>query len=190
MKTLSKILLCLACIMLMANCEKEKPVYPSGEDLDPYQDFTADFTVLDHSLVPAYDGTNCQLFWKGEGNSDCIGSFRVEITLNCNMASGEFCDLDGSFITDDGSELFFGITEGKILPYSGEGCDYYQSCFNDLAEITGGTGRFVYVTGSFYPNVFIHKKKNENDTWFAKFACEGKIMRMTHGLQNLHVKGK
>lgn len=169
----------------MANCEKEKPVYPLGEDLDTYQDFiedftadfTADFTVYDHSLVPAYDGTNCQHFWKGEGNSDCIGSFKVEITLKCNMASGEFCSLDGSFITDDGSELFFGITEGKILPYCGEGLDnyYYQSCFNDLAEITGGTGRFVYVTGSFYPNALIHNG-NDNEPWFAKFSCEGKIM--------------
>jgi len=176
MKTLSKILLCLACVMLMASCEKEKPVYPSGEQPDPNQIFTADFTVWEHSVVPAKDDNNCQLAWKGEGNSDCIGSFRVEITLNCNMATGEFCDLNGSFITDDGSKLFFEISEGKILPNSGEGCDYYQGYFNDLAEITGGTGRFSYVTGSFYPNVFIHYKKDENDTWFAKFSCVGKIM--------------
>ncbi|MBW6478404.1 MAG: hypothetical protein K0B37_03180 [Bacteroidales bacterium] len=173
MKTLSKILLCLACVMLMASCEKEKPVYLSGEQPDLYQVFTADFTVWEHSVVPA--GSTCQLTWEGNGYSDCIGSFRVEITLNCNMASGEFCDLNGSFIADDDSELFFQISEGKILPNSGEGCDYYEGYFNDPAEITGGTGQFVYVTGSFCPNAFIHNKKNENDTWFAKFLCEGKI---------------
>jgi hypothetical protein len=175
MKTLSKILLCLACVMLMASCEKEKPVYPSGEDKDPKQIFYADFTVWEHSVIPGKDNTSCFFTWKGEGNSYLIGSFRVEITLNCNIASGEFCNLNGSFTTEDGSQMFFQIREGKIYPYTGEGCDYYQGYFNDPAEITGGTGRFVYVTGSFYPNAFIHEKKNEDDTWFAKFACEGQL---------------
>jgi hypothetical protein len=176
MKTLSKILLCLACIMLMANCEKEKTVYPSGDEKDPNLVFYANFTVWEHSVVPNKEDANCLLTWKGEGNSYLIGSFRVEITLNCNIATGEFCNLNGSFITDDESEMFFLIREGKICPNTGEGNHYYQGFFNDLAEITGGTGRFVHVTGSFYPNACIHEKKHEQDTWFAKFECEGKLI--------------
>jgi hypothetical protein len=179
MKTLSKILLCLACTMLMANCEKEN-IKPTGNELDPNNVFAADFTVWKFSepgLSPeiSIESSNCSLTWKGEGNSYVIGSFGVEITLNCNLTTGEFCDLNGTIITEDGSELFFLIREGKICPFTGEGCNYYQSFFNDPAEITGGTGQFLYVTGSFYPNAFIHEKKHGNDTWFAKFACEGKI---------------
>lgn len=174
MKTLSRILLCLACIMLLANCEKEGSLNPVKPDLDPNQVFSADFIVWDHSEAPT--GENSQLIWTGEGVSALIGSFSVKITLLCNNSTGEFCNLEGSFLTEDGSKLFFMIPEGKIHPNTGEGCDFYQSCFNEMAEITGGTGRFVLVSGSFYPNAFIHNgNDHEDDKWFAKFSCKGKI---------------
>ncbi|MFN2395865.1 MAG: hypothetical protein ABR597_09280 [Bacteroidales bacterium] len=176
MKTLSKTLLCLACMMLMVNCEEEN-INPTGNELDPNNVFTADFTVWDNSVVPAKEGTSCQLTWEGFGSSVLLGSFSVKITLNCNMSTGEFFDLNGTFIAEEGSELFFIIRRGIIAPYTGEGCDYYQNCFNDQAQITGGTGRFVYVTGSFYPNAFIHNgNDHDDDKWFAKFVCEGKLV--------------
>jgi hypothetical protein len=179
MKTLSKTLLCMACIMLMANCEKEDSTYSSfssDKGLEENQIFTADFTVWDNSELTTKEGSSCLLTWEGNGLSNLLGSFNVKIILNCDMSTGEFCDLNGTFYLEDGSEIYFTILNGKIIPNSGENCDYYQSCFNDMAFISGGTGRLSNAVGSFYPNVLIHNGNDaKHDKWFAKFSCEGRI---------------
>ncbi len=182
MKTLSKILLCLACTMLMANCEKEDPTYSSSDKgLEENKNFTADFTVWDNSEITTKEGGSCLLTWEGYGDSNLLGSFDVKITLNCNMSTGEFCDLNGTFYLVGGSEIYFTINNGKIIPNNGEGCDYYQTCFNDMAYVTGGTGRFSNVVGSFNPNVLIHNgSESKLDKWFAKFSCEGRITNFFH----------
>jgi hypothetical protein len=182
MKTLSRVLFCLAYVMLMASCEKENPTYSSSDKgLQEKKSFTADFTVWDKSEITTKEGGSCLLTWEGYGASNVTGSFDVKITLICNMSTGEFCDLNGTFSLIDGSELDFIITSGTIIPNNGEGCDYYQTCFNDMAFISGGTGRFSDAVGSFYPNVLIHNgNDHDDDKWFAKFSCEGRITNFLH----------
>jgi hypothetical protein len=107
MKTLSKTLLCMACIMLMANCEKENPTYSSsGKGLEENKRFTADFTVWDNSELTTKEGSSCLLTWDGYGVSNLLGSFNVKITLNCDMSTGEFCDLNGTFLWMMGVKYF------------------------------------------------------------------------------------
>jgi hypothetical protein len=182
MKTLSRVLFCLACVMLMANCEKENPTYStSGKGLQENKRFTADFTVWDNSEITTKEGGSCLLTWEGNGVSNLMGSFDVKITLNCNMSTGDFCDLKGTFYLVGGSEIYFTINNGRILSNSGEDCDYYQTCFNDMAYVSGGTGRFSIAVGSFNPNVLIHNgNDHDGDKWFAKFSCEGEIANFQH----------
>jgi len=182
MKTLSRVLFCLACVMLMASCEKENTTYSSsGKELHENKSFTADFTVWDNSEITTKEGGSCLLTWEGYGVSNLMGSFDVKITLNCNMSTGEFFDLNGTFSMNDESEVFFNIFKGLIIPNSGEDCDYYQTCFNDMAFISGGTGCFSNAVGSFYPNVLIHNgNDHDDDKWFAKFSCEGRITNFLH----------
>ena len=174
MKTLSKVLIGLLCITLMAGCEKEDSKGPVKPEMDPKQVFTAEFIVWDYSESSSF--TNSPLTWRGNGASELIGPFEVEITLLCNKFTGEFCNLEGILVAEDGSKLFFMIPSGKICPNTGIGCEYYQKCFNDQAEIVGGTGRCAFASGNFYPNVFIHDGfDSEDDKWFAKFSCQGRI---------------
>jgi len=170
MKTFEKMLMCLVCMALLASCEDpilEGPTKPSAL-------FDANFVVYDHSPANApitQDG--CLKTWRGDGESTIFGQLSVEMTLLCDMDNLTFCNLIGAFHAADGSALFFSIPEGKITCNQGAGCVNYQYSFNDLATISGGTGRFAGATGSFNPNAMIHNGELPN--WFAKFNCKGDI---------------
>lgn len=160
----------------MANCEKEKPSSSSVLRLEENKSFNADFTVWDRSDIAAKDSSNNLLRWEGHGASNLLGSLNVKITLKYNLNTGVFSELNGTFTLVDGSEVYFKIFNGVISPNNGEDSDYYQSQINDIAYISGGTGRFTDVVGTFYPNVLIHNGNDEmHDRWFAKFSCEGRI---------------
>lgn len=173
MKTFAKMLMCLACVALLASCEKD-PEFSGTVNRDQLKNFDASFIVYDHSDDNATITPEGSLkTWKGEGESISFGQLSVEMTLICDMDNLSFCNLIGSFIADDGSTMFFSIAEGSIVCNQGTGCAVFQYSFNDLAKIAGGTGRFAGASGSFHPNALIHNGEMPN--WYAKFTCIGNI---------------
>lgn len=193
MKTLAKLLLSIACIALLTNCEKE-PQATWNYDPNPAKAFYAEFVVLDFSPVIEYGGlrnqNGCILNWKGLGYSSLFGNFSVNISLTCMIRQGEttgdFCDLAGILILNkDVDELYFSIPQGKITCNTGENCEEFETCFNDLATITGGIGRFTNVSGSFFPNALIHNG-GVNGGWYASFRADGSIKNFSYSLNNQH----
>ena len=181
MKTLAKLLLSIACVALLTNCQKD-PIPLGVYNSDQTQLFTADFIVWDFSGVDNKSSIEriegCTRTWMGEGNSTILGEFTVEMTFPCFIPSGEtcgnFCDLTGKIIAlPSGDELYFSIPEGRIACNTDFNCDEFQTCFNDEALIVGGTGRFLKASGSFWPHAYIHNGDQNN--WFANFKSEGKI---------------
>ncbi|MBW6492904.1 MAG: hypothetical protein K0B15_17100, partial [Lentimicrobium sp.] len=92
MKTLAKLLLSLACVALLANCEKD-PHVAGNYDPNPAKAFYAEFEVRDFSPVMEYDAIakneGCTRIWKGMGHSYLFGNFDVEISLICYIQPGE-----------------------------------------------------------------------------------------------------
>lgn len=165
----------MACVALLANCEKEFQTGPGMRDLN--ENFQLEFIAVTYSGNPATNNNNdwCDQLWKGGGNSLVYGDFSVEISLKCNFCQGEFRDLMGAFSFIDGSDVFFSIPNGSIICNADEDCDYYQAIINDVAKINGGTGVFENATGDFYPNARIHN--GEGEDWHAFFSCKGNLFR-------------
>jgi hypothetical protein len=173
MKTFVKMLMCLACMALLASCEKD-PDFSGSANLGTLKNFDAGFIVYDNSEENApVTSEGCLKTWRGEGESAVFGQFTVEMTLLCDMDNLTFCNLIGTFHAADGSALFFSIAEGEIAYNQGTGSEVYQYSFNNLAIISGGTGRFAGASGNFKPNAMIHNGELPN--WFAKFSCKGDI---------------
>ena len=174
MKTFVKMLMCLACLALLSSCEKN-PDFNGSANLGALKNFDASFIVYDHTPDNApITQEGCLKTWRGEGESAIFGKLSVEMTLLCDMDNLTFCNLIGTFNAEDGSVLFFSIAEGEIDYNQGAGSEVYQYSFNDLAIISGGTGRFAGASGSFKPNAQIHQNA-EVSKWFARFSCKGDI---------------
>lgn len=195
MKSLVKMLMFLACMGLLASCEKDsdyspKPVFPA-----PDGNFLADFVVLDASENP--NATGGSKTWTGHGHSPLLGPFSVEINLVCDIDNLCFAELHGKFLIQDGSALFFQITEGRYSDQNS--CEIFQLSFHETAQITGGTGLFADATGEFKTNANIHNGGipawengelppwgngghqvwyywfNGETAWFARFSCSGNV---------------
>jgi hypothetical protein len=172
MKTIVKMLMCLACVALLASCEKEPESLKGAINPDAMNNFTASFIVHDHTDYSTRDARGgCLKIWKGAGESPVLGRFLVEISLVCHFEQMLFLGLIGSFVSEDGSTLFFSIPKGEYC--SQNACAMFQCSFNTLAEISGGTGRFEGATGKFYPNAKI--SNGIMPDWFAEFSCQGNI---------------
>lgn len=193
MKTLAKLLLSLAFVALLVNCEKDDRHVVGNYDPDAAKAFSAEFVVYDFSPVDGYyaakkETKGCTRIWKGMGTSALFGDFSVEISMICFIQKGEicgdFCNLSGIITLNEGvDELYFFIPEGKIVCNSDDNKSDYETCFNDLAKITGGIGRFENVSGEFYPNALIHKG-GIYDEWHADFKAEGFIKNYNYFLAN------
>jgi hypothetical protein len=175
MKTLVKMLMCMACMALLSSCEKD-PDFSGSVNLVALKNFDANFIVHEFTEGdrPIITSDGCLKNWKGEGESLLLGNFIVDITLFCDIDNLCFANLIGTFHTEDGSALFFRIADGEYVCNLGENCEGFEFSFNDLAIIAGGTGRFAGATGSFFPNALIHN--GESSIWFAKFSCKGDII--------------
>lgn len=174
MKTFAKMLMCMVIAALLSSCEKDPELVNRSINTDALKSFDASFIVYDHTEghAPIMEG-GCQKIWKGLGESARLGMFSVEINLICDLDNLLYRDLTGSFKAEDGSTLHFQIAEGKYLCNEGTDSRMFPYSFNDLAVISGGTGRFAGATGHFYPNAKIHNEELPN--WFAKFSCLGDL---------------
>lgn len=187
MKTLVKMLMCLACVALLSSCEKD-PEFSGSVNLGTLKNFDVNFIVHDVTEgEPIITSNGCLKNWRGEGESVILGQFSVEMNLLCDMENFRFCNLIGTFHSADGSTLFFHIAEGEYLCNNESGCPVFQFSFNNLAEFSGGTGRFAGVTGGFHPNAFIHNGEAQN--WFANFSCKGDIKLRPGNQENQPIVG-
>lgn len=182
MKTLVRMLMCLACVAVLSSCEKD-PEFSGTVNLDELKNFDANFIVQDFTLpdAPILDG-GCLKTWKGFGESYILGQFSVEMNLLCDIENLRFCYLIGTFHAQDGSAIFFNIAEGEYACNLGKDCVDFQYSFNEPAVILGGTGRFAGATGGFHTNALIHNGEIFN--WFAKFSCKGDIKLRPENQEN------
>ena len=183
----------MACLVM--SCEKDEPDYTNPEVLESTAAFEAEFTVLDVTgITPKAESVRiavnpperppmCYKSWVGLGESPQLGRISVQISVLCNMLNNTFCKLIGNIQAEDGSTLFFSIDHGQINCNEGEDCDYYNYCFNNLATIQGGTGRFARAKGSFYPNALVHN--GQDGDWNAKFCCKGEVQFKVHRLAQI-----
>ena len=162
----------LVCMVLFAGCEKDSDLPNALVKPLPSDNFSIRFIVHDASDDDLlFNEGGYRKTWRGKGWSPMLGEFLVEINLICDIDNLLFNDMAGIIEAQDGSKLFFNIPDGAYC--SNHACDVFQVGFNDLAEISRGTGRFERVTGSFYPNAKFHNGDREN--WFGQFSCVGKI---------------
>jgi|GEM_PF-2596454 len=173
MKTFVKMLMCLACMAWLSSCEKDSDINGT-KHREVSKVFDASFNVYDLTEgEPVITNDGCFKNWKGEGESLILERFSVDITLFCDMENLSFCDLNGTFFAQDGSELYFSIAQGKIICIQDQGCEIFHYSIDDVATIEGGTKRFQGATGSFNPEVKIHNRQIPD--WFAQFSCNGLV---------------
>lgn len=176
---MAKIFMIAALAGFLFACSDEGVPTPMGLE-DPSGSFTtlfhAEFSLWDHSDYAGgccNNPPNCHLTLVGNGNGMPMGNISATFSITCNKSAGTYCDGAGKFVAPNGDELYFVVKEGKMFPNTGENCDKYGTCFNDLAEITGGTGIFRDATGFFYTNAFIYDKPD--DAWRTDFFSNGTL---------------
>jgi hypothetical protein len=186
MKTMARFLMFLVCAGSLVACTEDS-IPPHGTPADDMGVFTtifnADFSVWDHSDYAGGCCANapiCYLTLVGHGNGTPIGFLNAKFSISCNKSSGTYSDGFGMFVAENGDELYFFVKEGHMLPNTGENCDVYDTCFNDLAEFNGGTGMFKGATGFFHTNAFIHN--GMHDEWRTDFFSYG-TLKTLHRLQ-------
>jgi hypothetical protein len=179
MKRMARIIMFLACAGILVACTEDAPV-PRGthtEDLGTFTSiFNAEFSLYDHSDYAGGCCTNapiCYLTLVGNGNGTPLGTLDARFSISCDKSAGTYCDGLGKFVDENGDELYFSVKEGQMFPNTGENCDIYDTCFNDLAEFIGGTGKFAGAAGYFYTNAFIHN--GEHDEWRTDFFSFGTL---------------
>lgn len=169
----------LACACFLAACSDDfipEPGPPANDTGEFTTFFYAEFSLYDHSDYAGGCCDNppfCNLALVGEGFGLPIGLISASFHISCNKSTGTYCDGFGKFVAENGDELYFFVKEGKMLPNTGENCDRYGTCFNDLAEFTGGTGIFREARGFFYTNAFI--QDGDHEEWRTDFFSNGTL---------------
>ncbi|MDX1286321.1 MAG: hypothetical protein R3182_14980 [Draconibacterium sp.] len=174
MKTFVKLLFLVACIGVIASCEKEGEILQndlksaeygadnSGEALKVTLPFKAEFvgTYMEgtgpNSMCGEWDPAR-GLFWvvvinEGEGNATHLGKFSHHFEFCADFYNGDYPGPTGHmeawFVSANGDTLFVdvaGVVLDGRLDHHPEDVNSY---FTDPWTITGGTGRFEGATGS------------------------------------------
>jgi len=122
--------------------------------------FKAKFYTEEFSFVMPSDdcdpgsGLNTQ---KGEGTATHLGFFTTVMPFCINVTDdfGAYSFVEnGRFVTANGDELWFTVTDGQVFP-SSELDPPYFAYFRDPFVFTGGTGRFEGATGGGYTDSYV-----------------------------------
>ncbi len=175
MKTIKRFLLLTICVSMFTACTPYD-IFIDDEYVTVTMPFEADYSVWDHS---DYTDNQCGghpiyfLTMIGEGEILHLGHMTTTMTFCVDVSTGYYYGTVGSFVFDNGDELFFEVPEGQIFPNIGDDADYYQTRFDDDMFFTGGTGRFQTATGDATSNAFVHDGADE---WRTDFFSEGTLM--------------
>lgn len=145
----------LSLIIVLFSCEDDEPI---SETVDFEADF---FTVLvsfeeDAGCTAPRNFLNTQ---QGNGTASLVGDFTTQLTFCVNPATFEYENVQGSFVAENGDELFI-TGGGQVVPTNKEG---YDLEFKDPFTIAGGTGRFEGAMGNGFTESYVNMTTGQTD---------------------------
>ena len=158
MKTLVKLLFCMACISLLYTCQKSDEFSDelSGNELKSAKTttvtvpFKADFIGTYMYVGP---GDVCvepqflQVIVEFQGNATHLGKITGNFDFCCD-AESNYGPTTSYMLAANGDKLFVSCTGRVIEGRLNDHPEYVTSYWRDPFVITGGTGRFEGATGS------------------------------------------
>jgi hypothetical protein len=153
-KYMISLITCVSILWITSGCEKG----PHFKTLPFKAEF---FTILqsfeeDGGCTPPRNYLNTQA---GDGTATHLGGFSTTLTFCVNPATFEYENVQGSFVAENGDEIFV-TGYGQVLPSTEPG---YDLEFQDPFEIIGGTGKFAGATGSGTTNSFVNLTTQQTD---------------------------
>jgi hypothetical protein len=153
-KNVITLVTCLSILWITSGCERG----PKFKTIP----FKAEFyTVLqsfeeDAGCTAPKNFLNTQ---SGAGTATLIRGFSTTLTFCVNPANFEYENVQGSFVAENGDEIFV-TGYGQVLPSDEPG---YDLEFQDPFQIIGGTGRFKGAKGSGMTNSFVNMTTQQTD---------------------------
>jgi hypothetical protein len=165
MKTTEKILFVAVCLGLFFSCSKSDGMAEEIPDAKlksaKLHEVTVPFKVKFYSVeAEEGNGSPCEGLegndtWVsahqiGEGTGTHLGKFSVDVTFCFCTAPDEFGKYTNAlfvFTAANGDELYGRIDQGLVVFFPEPDENNNVAVYNDLLEITGGTGRFAGASG-------------------------------------------
>lgn len=166
MKTLAKILFTVVCFGLFFSCSKSDGMAEEMSDTKlksaKQNEVTVPFKVKFYSVeAEEGNGLPCEGLLEGndawvsahqigEGTGTHLGKFSLDVTFCFCIAPEEFGKYTNAifvFTAANGDELFGKIDQGLVEFFLEPDENNNVAVYNDLLEITGGTGRFAGASG-------------------------------------------
>ena len=162
MKNLIKILTVIIVTAMMMSCDEE------AETID----FTAHFYT---DLAGFVESTACTApksilnTQVGAGTGTLIGAFETTITFCVDPSTLEYDNGVGSFIGENGDEIYF-EGSGQVRPSDHPD---YDLEFQDSFTITGGKGRFEGASGTLVTDSYVKNETQRTDhIWTGKITLD------------------
>ena len=168
-------------ICLLMACSTKDAKNKSEEPAMETVLFKAEFTVWNESAEPSEScgDYSHQLIMVGNGNSSNLGKMTTKMVFCADLeTTGAYGNGTGTFVADNGDELYFDLKIGEIILNEANNASFYPTRFDDRVNFTGGTGRFEGISGYFMTNAFVHfpNPEDENDVWHTDFFSSGLII--------------
>ena len=142
-------------IIPFSSCEDECETF---ETINFEADFFTDLKSFEESDV-CTGSKNLLNTQEGSGTATLLGAFTTTITFCVDPNTFEYDNGVGSFVADNGEEIFF-EGGGQVLPSDEPG---YDLEFQDIFTITGGTGRFEGATGVLITDSYVNNETQRTD---------------------------